>query len=56
MARTNAPLRIGQQKSFFGRFLAGYISEIIIFNRQLKNSEINDINKYLTQKYGITFA
>ncbi len=56
MARTSAPLRIGQQKSFFGRFFGGYISEVIIFNRALKNSEINDINHYLAQKYGILYA
>jgi prepilin-type N-terminal cleavage/methylation domain-containing protein len=56
MADTNVPLRIGQQKSGSNRFFGGYISEIIIYNRLLKNSEIKDINKYLTQKYGITFA
>ena len=53
---STAPLRIGQQKNGSNRWFTGYISEIIIFNRRLKNSEINDINKYLTQKYGIIFA
>lgn len=56
LARTTTPLRIGQQKSFFGRFFSGYISEIIIFNRALKSSEIQDINSYLAQKYSIRFS
>ena len=31
----------------------GMISEIIIFNRPLKNSEIASVNGYLSQKYNI---
>ncbi len=33
----------------------GLISEVILFNRQLKTSEINDIELYLSKKYAITF-
>ncbi len=54
---STAPLRIGEQKhGIMNRFLDGYISEIIMFDHALKSSEINDINHYLNQKYGITFA
>ncbi len=35
------------------RYLNGYISEIIIYNRALKNSEVTDVNNYLITKYNI---
>ncbi len=34
----------------------GYISEIIIYNRSLKSSEIQDIQDYLAKKYKITLS
>lgn len=37
-------------------FFNGYISEIIIFNRSLKSSEISDIENYLAKKYAITIS
>ena len=37
-------------------FFNGYISEIIIFNRSLKSSEITDIQNYLSKKYNITLS
>jgi hypothetical protein len=46
-------LRIGQQNNGTSRFFNGYISEIIMFNCVLKNTEINCINQYLSSKYGI---
>lgn len=35
------------------RYLNGYISEIIIYNRALKNTEVTDVNNYLITKYNI---
>ncbi len=37
-------------------FLNGYISEIIVFDRVLKASEISDIADYLGRKYGIRLS
>jgi hypothetical protein len=34
-------------------YLNGYISEIIIYDRTIKNSEITDIQNYLSKKYAI---
>lgn len=34
----------------------GFISEVIIFNRTLKQTEINDINNYLATKYSVTLS
>lgn len=38
---------------FTQEFYSGYISEIMIFNRTLKPTEIIDIEKYLSKKYAI---
>ncbi len=37
-------------------FFNGYISEIIIYNRSLKASEVTDIQNYLSKKYSITLS
>ncbi len=34
-------------------YFKGLISEVIVFDRGLKNSEVDSINSYLSQKYGI---
>ncbi len=34
----------------------GYIAELIVFNRALSNQERNDINQYLSTKWGITIS
>ncbi len=39
-----------------GEFFNGYISEIIIFDRALKNSEIQPIVEYLSRKYSIKLS
>jgi prepilin-type N-terminal cleavage/methylation domain-containing protein len=40
----------------FSEFLNGYLSEIMIFDRELKRSEIIDIQKYLSKKYQINIS
>ena len=35
------------------RFFQGYIGEVMVFDRALKNEEIDIINKYLSKKWGI---
>jgi len=49
------PLRIGAgaTETTPGAFYGGYIGEIIIFDRNLKNKEQESIEKYLVQKWGI---
>jgi prepilin-type N-terminal cleavage/methylation domain-containing protein len=47
---------IGADGSAFANPYTGYISEIIIYNRALKADERNDIQEYLSKKYGIKVA
>ena len=49
---TNLLLTIGSLNTT-GRFFNGYISEIVIFQRALKNSEILDVESYLASKWSI---
>jgi hypothetical protein len=44
---------IGGISSATIRYFDGLISEVIVFNRNLKDSEIRAINSYLSQKYNI---
>jgi hypothetical protein len=48
-------LTIGMDKSGSNGF-NGYISEIIIYDRQLKLQERKDVMSYLAKKYRITVA
>jgi prepilin-type N-terminal cleavage/methylation domain-containing protein len=43
----------GRGSSTNNQFFAGYISEIIVFDRTLKSSEILSVNDYLMRKYSI---
>ncbi len=38
------------------KFFNGYIAEIIVFDRDLKPTEIAMVNKYLSKKYNITLS
>lgn len=49
----SASFFIGCQGPSSSSCFDGYISEIIYFNRVLKNQELLDINSYLSQKYSI---
>ena len=56
-AAANAPLT-ATSTGYIGRddstsFYNGEIAEIIIYNRALKVDERNDIQNYLSKKYGI---
>lgn len=42
--------------SGFSSMFNGYISEIIVYDRPLKQSEINDIYDYLSRKYNIVLS
>ncbi len=46
-------LYVGARVGFTSDTFDGYISEIIIYDRVLKKSEITDINSYLSKKYAI---
>ena len=35
-------------------FLVGYLAEIIFYDRKLTDKEINNVNKYLSNKWGVT--
>jgi prepilin-type N-terminal cleavage/methylation domain-containing protein len=48
-------LTVGSNKSNGGGF-SGFISEIIIYNRPLKNQERKDVMSYLAKKYKITVS
>lgn len=55
MGDTTGDLRIGAQKATFStRSFDGYIAEIIIFDRELSSDERVGVEKYLSNKYGIT--
>ncbi len=43
----------GTSDAIANSLYTGLISEVILFNRQLKTSEINDIESYLSKKYAI---
>lgn len=43
---------VGYGDSSSAYYFSGYISEIIVFTRALKSSEISDIRAYLSKKYG----
>ncbi len=53
---SNASFAVGTNARTQTETFAGLISEIIIFDRVLKVSEINSIKFYLSQKYGITMV
>lgn len=38
---------------YIGKNLNGHIGEVIVFNRGLKDSEIEKVENYLSQKWGI---
>lgn len=38
----------------YGEHFEGYLSEVIFYNRDLTNAEINRVNSYLAIKYGVT--
>ncbi|MES2677627.1 MAG: LamG-like jellyroll fold domain-containing protein [Pseudomonadota bacterium] len=40
----------------YGNYSNGLISEVLIFNRNLKPTEVNLINNYLSKKYNITVS
>lgn len=44
---------ISKDRSQSRRFWIGDIAEVIIFNRQLTNDEIAEVNQYLMEKFGI---
>src|SRR5690606_3873032 len=44
---------IGSHKSGGSEFINGYIAEIIIYNRLITNAEREDVEDYLSQKWGI---
>ncbi len=48
--------QIGSALSGAGLQFQGLISEIIIFDRNLKNSEITEIQDYLSKKYSIALS
>ena len=47
---------IGDYPGGSGATLNGYISEIIIYNRRLKDSEVEAVENYLSKKYSITVS
>ncbi len=49
------PASIGYRKDTNNNFFQGVIGEIIVFNRVLNESEINDIQLYLKQKWQISY-
>ncbi len=52
-ALSNAVFTVGARAVDYLEFYGGLVSEIIIFDRVLKVSEINSIKLYLSQKYAI---
>lgn len=52
-AANNDPLVIGGFTQGRGN-LSGYVAEVLVFNHELNNDELNNVGWYLQQKYGIT--
>jgi len=54
------PMRVGVVSydggSTFQRYCKGFIGELILFDTTLTTTEINDVNAYLGDKWGITVA
>jgi prepilin-type N-terminal cleavage/methylation domain-containing protein len=53
---TSASNTIGLTAPGIGEYLDGNIAEIIIFDRALSNDERQDIERYLSKKWGITLS
>ena len=45
--------QFGQDRTMAGRFWGGDILEFIAYSRKLKSSEVREVEKYLSDKYGI---
>lgn len=45
--------QFGQDRTIAGRFWGGDILEFIAYSRKLKSSEVREVEKYLSDKYGI---
>ncbi len=52
----NVSIGAGWQDGGVGRYFNGYIAEVIVFDRALSDQERNNVNQYLSMKWGITIS